>query len=277
MEYPDLHIHSNYSDGKLSLDSIIDYATQINLKAISITDHDTIEGIQNITGKHEDCSLEILPGIELSTFFKDNEVHVLGYNYDINDKGFIKNIKELQSQRLDRAIKIIHNLNNIGIPITLQDLNSICESNSYGRPHFAQIIVNKGFANNLNEAFQKYLIPGKPGFVPRFKLPSKNAVDIIHKAGGLAVLAHPGLIKNQELIKDILKLPFDGIEVYHSKHISNMVREYYRLAKDNNLLITGGSDCHESDTSKKPFIGTVKIPYEYVEQLKKKGSERNGL
>lgn len=267
MEYADLHIHSTYSDGKLSIEEIIQYALEINLKGISITDHDTIDGLLNVDSL-EKSSLDILPGIELSTTYNNEEIHILGYCIDIDNKSLASLLESLQNTRYKRAIKLVENLNKIGLNISSNDINGVYQGKSIGRPHIAQIIVNKGYAANYDEAFKTYLMPGTPSFVSRFKLETAEAIRVIKLAGGIPVLAHPGLIKNQLLINDVIDLGIDGIEVYHTIHTPHMVRGYYSIAKEKKLLITGGSDCHSDKQYEKPFIGSTKIPYVYVEELK---------
>ncbi|MFZ7132125.1 MAG: PHP domain-containing protein [Eubacteriales bacterium] len=273
MEYADLHIHSIYSDGKLSVKSIIKYASELHLKTISITDHDTIEGLKEPIISQSHLSLEIVPGVEFSTVYKGQEIHILGYYFDINNEKLNQLLGILQHSRRQRAMEIAKKLKHVGIPIMEEDLDQVNHGYSVGRPHIAQIIVNKGFALDYNDAFHKYLLPGTQGYVPRYKLASKDAIEVIKGAGGISVLAHPGLIKDQSLIQEILTLDIDGIEVYHTKHTSQHVRHYYCLSKENDLLITGGSDCHGNKPFQKPFIGSTKIPNVYVDQLKIRNRE----
>ncbi|MFZ7119754.1 MAG: PHP domain-containing protein [Eubacteriaceae bacterium] len=271
MEYADLHIHSNYSDGKLSVEQIINYANDLNLKSISITDHDTIAGTVEAL-KINNSNVEIIPGVEFSTTYNNEDIHILGYLFNIEDPNLKDYLMKLQINRKQRAKKTIEKFKSIGIVINEKDLKRN-DDNVIGRPHFAQVLVDKGYADNFAHAFNKYLIPGKPCFVAKRKISPIEVISLLKKIGGISTLAHPGLIKNQSVINDIIDMKIDAVEVYHFKHNSSHTRNYYSFAKKNKLLITGGSDCHSSHPSKKPFIGSIKIPYDYIKKLKEKRSE----
>jgi len=261
LDYADLHMHSTHSDGKLTVEEIIYYAKNMNLKGISITDHDTIDGTVEAINFKDKGNLDIIPGIEFSTVYNGEEIHILGYFFDCENKEFNRFIRDMQQHRSDRAVKIIDKFQSIGIDITMEELLQKSRGESIGRPHFAYILIERGYASSVNDAFSKYLLPGSLCYVERFKLTPEDTINHIREAGGISVLAHPGLIKNQDLIKNILTMKIDGIEVYHSKHTSKQTREYYYLAKDKQLFITGGSDCHSNIPNEKPFIGSIKIPY----------------
>lgn len=268
MSGADLHIHSNYSDGKLKVNEIIRYAKEMNLEAISITDHDTLTGTIEAINHRDRGGLEVIPGIEFSTVYKGEEIHILGYLFDYTDLVFSSFTKEMQNHREKRALSMIDKFNAKGINITMDELIRYANGDSVGRPHFARLLMDKGYAKNINDSFSKYLLSGSEFYVERFKLSPQETIEMIKKAKGISVLAHPGLVNNQELLTDIINMNIDGIEVYHSKHNNQQVREYYSLAKKNHLLITGGSDCHSSSPNEKPFIGSVKISYSYIEKLK---------
>jgi len=268
LDYADLHMHSTHSDGKLTVEEIIYHAKNMNLKGISITDHDTIDGTTKAINFKDKGNLDIIPGIEFSTVYNDEEIHILGYSFDCYNKEFNRFIRDMQQHRSDRAVKIIDKFSCVGIDLTMEELLQKSRGESIGRPHFAYLLIEKGYASSVQEAFGKYLVPGSLCYVERFKLSPEDTIKHIREAGGVSVLAHPGLIKNQDFVEKIIAMKIDGIEVYHSKHTSKQNREYYYIAKENQLLITGGSDCHSKIANEKPFIGSVKIPYSYVESLK---------
>jgi len=261
-------MHSTHSDGKLTVEEIIYHAKNMNLKGISITDHDTIDGTTKAINFKDKGNLDIIPGIEFSTVYNDEEIHILGYSFDCYNKEFNRFIRDMQQHRSDRAVKIIDKFSCVGIDLTMEELLQKSRGESIGRPHFAYLLIEKGYASSVQEAFGKYLVPGSLCYVERFKLSPEDTIKHIREAGGVSVLAHPGLIKNQDFVEKIIAMKIDGIEVYHSKHTSKQNREYYYIAKENQLLITGGSDCHSKIANEKPFIGSVKIPYSYVESLK---------
>lgn len=270
MYYADLHMHSTHSDGKLSVEEIIQHAKDRNLKAISITDHDTISGTIEAAHSSNKACLDIIPGIEFSTIYKGEEIHILGYLFDLDNEDFIKFVQNIQTHRHDRADKMIEKFNHAGIIIERGELFKISQGESIGRPHFARLLIKMGLAASVNEAFAKYLLPGTATYVERYKLSPEETIKEIKKANGLSVIAHPSLIKNQGIIHEIIDMKIDGIEVYHPKNTSIQSREYYQLTKEHNLLLTGGSDNHSANSNDYPFIGSVKIPYSYVERLKEK-------
>lgn len=257
MQYSDLHIHSNYSDGILSVEEIIKYSAEKGLKYIAVTDHDTVESQIEIKNKWINKEVGIIPAIELSTEYKNKEVHILGYFIDIFNEELISNLNLIKSSRIERAKKIISNLNNIGIDIDYKDIEIV---SSIGRPHIAKMLVEKGLASNTREAFQLYLVQGKPAYAERYKIPYKNALNIINKSGGISVLAHPGEIykgiSTEEIIKEFKIYGLKGIEVFHPSHDDHQINNFYNLAKKYSLNITGGSDCHGSKVNDCFLIGS---------------------
>lgn len=274
MDYADLHMHSTHSDGKLTVKEIIQHAKNRNLRCIAITDHDTIDGTVEAINFKDKGNLDIIPGIEFSTLYEEEEIHILGYLFNCYDEEFNRFIHNMQKHRSDRAVKIIDKFRAIGIELTMEDLLQKSQGKSIGRPHFAYLLMEKGYASSIQDAFNKYMVPGSSCYVERFKITPEETIKRIKEAGGISVIAHPGIIKNQNLIKNILAMKIDGIEVYHSKHTSAQNREYYYLARENQLFITGGSDSHSNIPNEKPFIGSVKIPYSYVETIKQSKVQR---
>lgn len=241
----DLHIHSIYSDGKLTPEQIVNKAKEADLSAVSITDHDTIDGIQlAITASKKIGDIEVIPGVEISTEYQQDEVHILGYFIDYNSN-YLKNIlKNLQSKRKLRIRKIIKKLNDIGIYITLEEVCKTSTSSSIGRPHIAEILKQKNYVKNISEAFDLYLGKGKKAYVPREKLSPCDAIKIIKNSKGIPVLAHPGHLERPEVINKLVMYGIEGLEVYHKDHNKEQTLFYSQFAKKNELLITGGSDCH---------------------------------
>lgn len=269
MKYADLHIHTNASDGLLSPEEVIWWANKIKLKAISITDHDTINGVAKaINSNINKDTPEIVPGIELNSDFYGEEVHVLGYYIDYTDVGFLNKLKEIQQSRYTRAINIIKKLKGLNINISTEQVFNASKGESIGRPHIARILVEKGYANDVKDAFNKYIGIDSPAYVERYKLTTKQAVSIINNVGGIPVLAHPGLLKKKTVINELLEQGFKGIEVYHSKHDKKITNQLLEIAINKNLIITGGSDCHGKPINGVPELGTVTIDYESFLKLK---------
>lgn len=269
MQYADLHIHTNASDGILTPEEVVEWAYRKKLKAISITDHDTVSGIDRaIRANKVKNSLEIIPGIELNTDYNGEEVHILGYYIDYKNKWFLNILKNMQQSRYERAIKMIHILNGLNIMISMDQVQKISKGNSIGRPHIARAMIESGYIDNIKNGFDKYLGKGRLAYVERFKLDSKQAIEIINKIGGVAVLAHPGLIKNKDLISSLIYLGIQGIEVYHTKHDLDTIKYLNYISKEKKLLITGGTDCHGIMVNNQPILGNVKIDYSNVIKLK---------
>ncbi|MGB9813586.1 MAG: PHP domain-containing protein [Thermovenabulum sp.] len=261
----DLHIHTTFSDGKLTPEEVVEKAAELNLKAIAITDHDTIDGISFAIERAKYYpSLEIVPGIEINTDFENEEVHILGYYIDYKDHFLQIKLREFQEIRNSRIKKMIEKLNRLNIPIKNEDVEKEADGPSLGRPHIARVLVKKGYASSVEEAFLLYLDKGKPAYVPRYKLTPVEAIELIKKSGGIPVLAHPGLIKNKGIVFKIIKMGIKGIEVYHKEHNKEDSNYFMELAKKYSLLMTGGSDCHGDPL----LMGSQPVPYEFLMQLK---------
>lgn len=262
----DLHIHTTYSDGLLTPAQVIREAFRLNLKAIAITDHDTIDGISPALNEAEKYhGLEVIPGVELSTDLDGEEVHILGYYLNYNDLNLRTTLVSFQQERKARLEKIITKLNSIGVDISIKDVFVKSHGASLGRPHVALAMIEKGYAGSVQEAFEKYLNKGKPAYVPREKLTPLNAINIIKQSNGIPVLAHPGLLGDQSIINKILEYGIMGIEVIHSDHSPAQTAHYKKLALDNNLLLTGGSDSHGETPL---LLGSLDVPLKYASKLK---------
>lgn len=258
MQFTDLHIHSTISDGMLSPKEIVIIAKKKGIRCISVTDHDTVDSQKILSKLIKDKDLIIVPGIEISTEYKGNEIHILGYFMDINNKSLNDNLKVLQGSRKERAIDILKKLQCINISISTEEIN--INKSSIGRPHIANALVEKGYATTVKNAFNQYLIKGKPAYVDRYKLNYKEALGLIKDSGGISVLAHPGEIYKGEKIENIIKefkvYGLKGIEVFHPSHSTTEINDYYNLAKKYSILITGGSDCHGILVNNELLLGT---------------------
>lgn len=276
MMFSDLHIHSRYSDGMLWPEKIIHLASKKRIKCISITDHDTIDSQHNIETLEEKFDVIIVPGLELSTEYKEREIHILGYFINIHNEDLKRTLNKVKESRITRAKEIISRLNMLNIDITFEDIYQ--DGGSIGRPHIANALVSRGYASNMKEAFQQYLIKGKPGYVDRYKIHYKEALRLISKCDGLSVLAHPGEIYKgipiEEIIKEFKVYGLKGIEVFHPSHSLKQINDYYNLAKKYSLVITGGSDCHGIVYDNELLMGTTgideKLTYKFLSLKYKK-------
>lgn len=265
----DLHIHTHFSDSTSSPGEVVEQAHAQGLDCISITDHDTIDGIAPTMETARKYGIEVIPGIELSSEINGKDVHVLGYLFDCQDQTFVDRINLIQNARVTRMQQMIDKLKTMGIDnIKLEEVCQLAQSDSLGRPHLATLLQEKGWVPTNQIAFDKYLADGAPAFVPKFKQTPQEAIKLIKKAGGIAVLAHPMLTGVDELIPSFVEAGLGGLEVYYPGNSDNVTRFYEGLAKKYSLAATGGSDAH-GDVKRHTYVGKVKIPYDLVEELKK--------
>jgi hypothetical protein len=273
LEFADLHIHTKTSDGRITSEEAVFLAHQSRLAAISIADHDTVDGIRAALELGKRYGIEVIPGVELSSEIKGIELHFLGYFIDWRDKWFRNKLSELQEARRDRAKKIIEKLRGLGIEISYEVILSSA-GKVLGRPHIARLMLERGYVKSIDEAFDNYLGLGRPAHVKKFPLSPKEAIKMIRKLGGIPVLAHPIFARADDMLPDLIGMGLMGIEVYHGKHDAQATEHYKQLAKKYGLLITGGSGAHGLEIP----VGKVRIPYSLVEQLKKVVSvEREGI
>ncbi len=251
----DLHIHSTASDGTLSPQEIVKTAVDAAINAIAITDHDTIDGVREVVEAGIPQSLELITGIEISAtpppeFEINGSLHILGYGISIYDRTLNRTLEQLKKARADRNPKIIQRLNQLGFEITLGEVEQICGPGQTGRPHIAQAMVKKGFVESFDQAFDQFLATGRPAHVDKERLSCQAAITLILDAGGLPVLAHPGLIDPGDnrsikpLVTALADMGLKGIEVYYTDHSEEQTDYFAALAAQKGLFSTGGSDFH---------------------------------
>jgi 3',5'-nucleoside bisphosphate phosphatase len=266
----DLHIHTTASDGLLSPEEVVKWAARKRLSAVAITDHDTIKGVQPAVDISHSYKIEVIPGIEFSSEHMEEEIHILGYYIDYQRNWLKDKLDEMYLSRYNRAVKMVDKLNTIGVDITLEQVRNIAESATIGRPHIARAMMEKGYIKNLKDAFKLYIGKGGPAYVERYRISCQEAIDMIKELGGVPVLAHPGLINNKYCIKEILDMGIEGIEVYHSKHDEETIRNTLEITESRKLLITGGSDCHGIFVNNQPILGNIWVDLKYVKLIKEK-------
>lgn len=276
----DLHIHSTASDGSFSPSEVVMLAKKQGLAALSLTDHDTLAGLAEAEEKAQEAGIEFIRGCELSAKFLDTDVHILGL-YVPKEKALLQDLeKELAifiERRNTRNKKIIIKLQEHGINITLEEVEQEAGGNVIARPHFANVLIQKGVVASTKEAFDKYLARGKLAYVEREVISPHHAVTILKEAKTIPVLAHSKLIKCTEqeyfnLIEELIPLGLKGLEVYHSVHSFEDERYYLGVAKKYNLCVSGGSDFHGKS---KPDInigtgrGSLRVPASILDGIKK--------
>ncbi len=245
----DLHTHSSYSDGSLTPQELVDLAVKHRLRCLALTDHDTVEGVPELLRHAAAAGLEAVSGVEISTTWNGHTVHVLGYGIDPALPALHVWLRPIQEGRNTRNRAIQSKLAALGMDIKDEELLAISEYGQTGRPHFARIMVERGFVPNVDTAFNLYLGHGKAAWAPRFSYTSAEAIRIIHESGGKAVLAHPGVLSPdasvvEGLVRELTACGLDGVEVYYPTHAHSLRRRLLELAQSLGLLVTGGSDFH---------------------------------
>jgi predicted metal-dependent phosphoesterase TrpH len=282
----DLHIHSAASDGSYAPEEVVRLAADRGLRAISLTDHDTIDGLPAAVAAGQALSVEVIPGVEISARFPGGSMHILGYFIDYTNGLLDQRLAVLKKARADRNPRIVAKLNALGAKITMAQVERLSGGGQVGRPHIARALLEAGYVRNFQEAFDRYLGNGAPAHVHKFRFPQEEAIAMIREAQGVPVLAHPftlGLgsayaLKNQlEILKN---LGLGGIEVFYAEHTPEQEALYLKLARELDLLITGGSDFHGAN---KPEVELghcscqQKLTYQLVEALKAWRRKEYGL
>jgi len=265
----DLHIHSNASDGRFSPEEVVRKSAELGLTVIALADHDTVDGIvPALEAAKTFPQLRVIPCVEISTDVPTGEVHVLGYFIDYTDRELCDTLRRMRNSRIDRARGMVDKLRNLGVHIDWSRVTEIAGSSSIGRPHIAQAMLEKGYITSIKEAFTRYIGWGGPAYVKREKLSPAEAVQLILRADGLPVLAHPLTINDPETMVTELKASgLVGIEVYYHDSTAEEINRLTSLANKYNLITTGGSDYHGLDDFTETMIGGADVPLESVEQL----------
>ena len=267
--FTDLHLHTNFSDGTYSPEELTAEARRFGLVALALTDHDTVEGCARMKAACEAAAIEFIPATELTCEVNGIELHMLGYFLDVENSNLLREMSRFQESRQERIREIVARLRKLQVPLEEEDVFGLANCKSPGRPHVARALIQRKVCANLDEAFERFLKKNRPGWVPKEKISAEEALELIHEAGGLAVVAHPGLARTEEVLPDLIEAGIDGIECFHTKHSPSASEYYVGLAEKHNLAVTGGSDCHGMNKGK-PLIGSIKLPYEYVRQLKER-------
>jgi predicted metal-dependent phosphoesterase TrpH len=274
--YVDMHIHTNYSDGVFTPSKAVEYAAKMKLSAISITDHDCVNGIDEALKAGAKTGVEVVPGIELSSEIilnsQKSEIHILGYYIDYKSEIFKETLSIFKKARYNRAIEILEKLKKCGVELKDDSFVKSSSDKVIGRLHFAKALFEQKFVDNIQEAFWRYLSKDMPAYVPKYYISTKDAIKLISNAGGVPVIAHPYCINynnDRSIFETLVKYGLKGIEAWHIRHSKSASKRFLGLAKEFNLLVTGGSDCHGPYKGEMPIMGNVKVPYLALENLKK--------
>ncbi|MFZ5800560.1 MAG: PHP domain-containing protein [Candidatus Omnitrophota bacterium] len=273
----DLHVHTFYSDSTFSPEEVTALAHKKGLSAIAITDHDTVDGIDETAGFAAKFSLEVIPATELTAELNGREIHILGYFVNHYDRIFLDQLKELKAVRVERIYEMVKRLKLEGVnSLSAQEIIASAGKAAVGRVHIALMMKKQGLVKNIPQAFAKYIGDDCPAYVSKFRLSPKEAIDIIRRAQGIPVLAHPLNIVSDELIPQLVEAGLLGIEVYYPKYSNSVIVHHQQLCKEYGLLATGGSDDHGL-AKEEILMGKMKVAYEVVERMKQRRKELYGI
>jgi predicted metal-dependent phosphoesterase TrpH len=266
----DLHFHSNHSDGEFPVRDVLEIVSGAGVVLASLTDHDSINGVEEALDIANKMELKLITGVEISTMYENGEVHILGYGFNHKDSDFRSFLDDRFKERTEKVFETVKKLNELGYSVTFEDVMKQSPGPFVGRPNVAKALISKGYIKSMKDAFTPELIGDKGrAYVPPKGLDPKEAIEHIHAAGGFAVLAHPGLYKSIKSgldESDILRMVqwgLDGVEAYHSQHNNSQIKYYHDVARIHGLLITVGSDYHEGTYP----IEIMNVPREVILNL----------
>lgn len=295
MSKVDLHMHSCVSDGRYAPAELIARAAAAGLQVIALTDHDNVDGIPAaLEAAQKFPNLRVIPGVEISTEEPEGEVHVLGYFIDCGNPELLAALEKSRESRVGRAHAMLEKLAGLGMPLEWKRVQQIAGDGTIGRPHIAQALLEKGYIATLKEAFEKYIADGGPAYVERIKITPAETVELISRAGGIAVLAHPLTSKRirgasgttalepktakldepEATIARLKKNGLAGIEAYYGEYTQEQVQSLLKLAEKYGLLATGGSDYHGLDENAETRLGGAKVPLAAAEKLIARAEQR---
>ena len=247
----DLHMHSIFSDGSMTPEELIAMGSKLGLKAMALTDHDTVAGVARFQAAAEQANMQVLTGVEVSADIESGTLHVLAYGVDIHNRMLLEHLRWIREGRDERNREILHKLNRMGIRLTMEEVARYAGADVVGRPHIAQALIERKHARDKRDAFDRFLAKGKPAYAERRRLESGSTLELIRLAGGLPIVAHPFTLKRtgkelKSYLADLKQQGLAGIEIYYTEHTPDMQRTYAQLADELGLLVTGGSDYHGS-------------------------------
>jgi hypothetical protein len=245
---------------------VAELAARNGVQILALTDHDTLEGLPEAREVAASRSVRLVAGVELSVGEEGLDVHLLAYGFEPTDETLVASIGRYRAARRERAVKILSRLKGLGIRISMDEVDEIASGAAIGRPHVAEALLNGGFVETFNEAFQRFLGHHAPAYVAKQRVALEEALSLVHNAGGVVVLAHPGTLNRDQYIPGWARRGLDGIEVWHSKHDAAAVERYRAFARTHGLLMTGGSDYHGARTPDAK-LGSVPVPDEVIEAL----------
>ena len=266
----DLHTHTYYSDGMLSPRELVMRADEVGLSHLSITDHDSIDGLDEATHAASEFGIEIIPGVELSATLGSKDIHILGYLFDPTNQALRKTLDLFRRERFGRAARIVKKLNMLDMPLSLDSVLERAGHGAIGRPHIASALVEEGLTRSYGEAFEAYIGDSGPAFEPKYRIAPEDAVEIIANAGGISILAHPGWYISEDELVMLIRAGLDGIETVHPAHDADRQRFYRGIVSEYFLLESGGSDFHGGKRNDYSNFGTYTVTQDVVQAMKRR-------
>jgi hypothetical protein len=274
----DLHMHTNASDGRSTPEELVARASAVGIRTLSVTDHDTMASVPAASRAAAAAGIELVPGIEMTAVYDGRDVHVLGYYVDADARELREHTETQRTSRVQRAREIADRLASLGAPIDIEGLVARApagDAKSLARPQIARALVEAGHVGSVQEAFDRFLGDGCPAYLPNAGKSPEEVVAIINRAGGIASLAHPGPLNQDELIPRLAEAGLAALEAYHCAHDESARQRYVALARRHGLAISGGSDYHGEGVRRAEFFGRVVLPSEEFAELKKRAGPRS--
>jgi predicted metal-dependent phosphoesterase TrpH len=279
----DLHAHTLYSDGSASPSQLVALAHSLGARAVAITDHDTVAGLPEGRAAADELGVEFVNGIEISADYSPGTMHILGYCINPENRSLALKLDELRAARNNRNPQIAARLRSLGLDVDYEDVARLAGNEVVGRPHFARLLVERGYASSIQDAFDRFLAKGAAAYVEKARLSPADSIALIQAAGGVAILAHPYQLKLssieevERLIVELAAMGLDGIEAIYSRHSTAERNMYAQMAARHGLLVTGGSDYHgtyKPDISIVTGKGDLEVPYALIGQVKARATAR---
>jgi hypothetical protein len=285
MSQIDLHTHTTASDGTLDPSELVREAASLGLRAVAITDHDTVAGLSQALQAGRETGVEVIPGCELSIDFPSGQMHIVGLFLPVPPTGLEATLQDLQDRRNNRNDRILAKLREAGVDVDLEEIRELAGEASIGRPHIARILVQKGVVESIDQAFREYIGPGGAAYVPKDKLDPERAIRVLKQEGATVILAHPYSLQIdtrelRELLGRLKEQGLDGMEAYYTDHTPEQTQTYLELCRKHDLLISGGSDFHGSvkkDVQLGMGRGNLDLPYSLVRRMREVRGEEPRL
>ncbi len=266
----DLHTHTHYSDGVLSPRELVMRAAEMGIGLLSITDHDSIDALEEAVEAGREFHVDVIPGVELSATLGNKDIHILGYLFDPKNPYLRQTLDLFKRERFSRAARIVKKLNQLDLPLSFDTVLERAGHGAIGRPHIAEALVEEGLTDTYSQAFETLIGDSGPAFEPKYRISPEDAVDIIANAGGVSILAHPGWYITEDELVQLIRAGLDGIETVHPAHDDVRRRFYSGIASTYFLLESGGSDFHGGRRNDYQNFGSFTISQDYVLAMKRR-------